>query len=193
MKIKSILIASISLLSILNISAQHSSHIEVNVDSQGSSSHNYSQGYGNTLNLGVGLGGYLGNHNYYGNGLPVLDINYEFGITRNITLAPFLSYYSYSDKNYREVVTPIGVKGTVYLDQLLHAGSSWDFYVAGSLGVAITNTTWDANYYGNRTYYQERSPLYLDFHLGAEYLITRKLGIFLDLSSGISTIGLALH
>ena len=166
MKIKIILIAFISFVRILTISARHNTHVEVNVDSQAGSSHNYSQGYGNTLNLGLGLGGYLGNHNYYGNGLPVLDVNYEFGVSRNIT---------------------------VYLDQLLHAGPSWDFYVAGSLGIAVTNTTWDANYYGNRTYYQERSPLYLDFHLGAEYLITRKLGIFLDLSSGISTIGLALH
>lgn len=35
--------------------------------------------------------------------------------------------------------------------------------------------------------------LYLDGHIGAEYHISQKIGIFLDLSSGVSTFGLAIH
>lgn len=31
--------------------------------------------YGNTLNLGVGVGGYYGYYRYVGNSLPVLNIN----------------------------------------------------------------------------------------------------------------------
>lgn len=153
----------------------------------------FSEKHGSTLNLGLGIGGYSSYYDNIGHTLPVFAINYEIGIARNFTLAPFLTLYSYTDGNYRELVTPIGVKGTVYLDQLLRAGSNWDFYVAGSLGVALVNTTWDADYYGDRLYYQSTSPLYLDFHVGTEYRLSNSLGIFLDLSSGVSTIGLAIH
>jgi|ERR1035437_5712249 hypothetical protein len=153
--------------------------------------HYYSDEYGHTLNIGLGIGGYS---SYYGRALPVLDVNYEFGVARNFTLAPFISFYSYSDGNYRETVTPIGVKGSLYLDQLLHAGSDWDFYVAGSLGFALVTTTWDANYpVADRTYYHQTDPLYLDFHIGTEYHISRNIGAFLDLSTGVSTIGIAIH
>lgn len=50
----------------------------------------YSEGYGNTLNIGLGIGGYSGYYGYSGNTLPVFDINYEFGVAKNFTLAPFL-------------------------------------------------------------------------------------------------------
>lgn len=153
----------------------------------------YAERHGGTLNLGLGIGGYSGYYGYIGHTLPVLNINYEFGIARNFTLAPFLTFYSYSADHYRSTVTPIGAKGTFYLDQLLHAGSHWDFYAAGSLGFALVNTTWNANYTGDRTYYSEASPLYVDFHLGTEYHLTNNLGVFLDLSTGVSTIGIAIH
>jgi hypothetical protein len=142
------------------------------------------------LNLGVGLGGYSGP---VGRAFSVFDINYELGITQNFTLAPFITFYSYSDGNYTAMVAPVGVKGTYYLDQLLQAGPNWDFYVAGSLGVAIVGTTWNASYTGDRNYYSMTNPLYLDFHLGTEYHISRFLGVFLDLSTKVSTIGIAIH
>ena len=153
----------------------------------------YNDTYGHTLNLGLGIGGYSGYYGYIGHTLPVFNINYEFGVARNFTLAPFVTLYSYSDPNYTTYVTPIGVKGSLYLDQLLHAGRNWNFYVAGSLGVALVSTTWNADYYGDRTYYHSTDPLYLDLHLGTEYRLSRNLGIFLDLSTGVSTIGLAIH
>lgn len=153
----------------------------------------YSEGYGGTLNLGLGVGGYSGYYGYIGHTLPVLHIDYEFEVARNFTLAPFATFYSYTDDNYRETVIPIGVKGSIYLDQLLHAGSNWDFYGAGSLGFALVNTRWNANYNGDRTYYSSSSPLFLDLHLGTEYHLTNHLGLFLDLSTGVSTFGLAIH
>jgi len=153
----------------------------------------YSEGYGNTLNLGIGIGGYSGYYGYIGHTLPVFDINYEFEVAKNFTLAPFVTFYSYSDPNYTTYVTPIGVKGTLYLDQLLHAGSRWDFYVAGSLGVSLVSTTWNDDYYGNRDYYNSTDPLYLDLHVGTEYHLSRNIGAFLDLSTGVSTIGIAIH
>jgi hypothetical protein len=35
--------------------------------------------------------------------------------------------------------------------------------------------------------------LFLDLHLGAEYHLNNRVGLFLDLSTGVSTIGLAIH
>ena len=92
-----------------------------------------SEKYGNTLNLGFGIGGYYGYYSYIGRSLPVFNINYELDIARNFTLAPFVTFYTYKDKYYRETVIPIGAKGSYYFDNLLNAGSNWDFYLAGSL------------------------------------------------------------
>jgi hypothetical protein len=149
--------------------------------------------HGGTLNLGLGIGGYSGYYGYIGHSLPVFNINYEFGVARNFTLAPFLTLYSYSDNNYSTIVTPIGVKGTLYFDQLLRAGSRWDFYGAGSLGFSLVSTRWHDDYDGDRNYYRRANPLYLDLHLGTEFHVTNRIGLFLDLSTGVSTIGIAFH
>lgn len=163
--------------------------------------------YGNTLNLGVGIG----YHGYIGHSVPVVMINYEFDVAKNFTLAPFLGAYSYQnyyywgnpDKpkwdpsyrrySYRETAIPIGVKGSYYFDQLFHANAKWDFYAAGSLGFVFRSVTWENEYYGDKNAYARSSSLYLDAHIGAEYHLSQKAGLFLDLSTGISTFGLALH
>lgn len=158
--------------------------------------------YGNTLNLGAGIGYY----GYVTQPFPMGTINYEFDIAKNVTLAPFIgasgyqqSYYwgdketPYRNYYYRTVVVPVGVKGTYYFDQLFHANSKWDFYVAASAGFAFRKSTWENGYYGNRTVSSNTSPLYLNAHIGSEYHITNKAGIFLDLSTGVSTFGLAIH
>ncbi|HLG35681.1 MAG TPA: hypothetical protein VI757_12435 [Bacteroidia bacterium] len=164
--------------------------------------------FGNALNLGLGIGGYSGYYGYVGRSLPVFHINYEFGVAKNFTLAPFVSFYSYRNgyywgdhnknypyKNYyyTETVIPIGGKGTYYFDDLLKANSKWDFYLAGSLGFSIVSSSWDNDYYGDRNVYRGASSLYFDFHGGAEYHFNNHLGAFLDLSTGVSTIGLAIH
>lgn len=161
------------------------------------------ESFGNTLNLGVGIGYY----GYVGHTLPVLHADYEFNVARNFTLAPFITVYSYKNyyywgnpntpyRNYyyRQTVIPIGVKGSYYFDQLLGAGPKWDFYLAASLGFAIRKTVWESGYYGETTVVSHSSSgLYLDGHIGTEYHLSNNLGLFLDLSSGISTFGLALH
>jgi len=157
-----------------------------NLSAQNSS---YSEKYGNTLNLGLGIGYY----GYIGHTLPVFNINYEFGLANNFTLAPFATFYTYHQKYYRETVIPLGAKGTYYFDDILGANSDWDFYLAGSLGFSIINSSWDNGYSGDRSYYHSANPLFLDIHAGAEYHLSRKMGIFLDLSSGVSTLGIAFH
>lgn len=159
------------------------------------------QKYGKTLNFGVGVGYY----GYVGHSMPVLHFNYELDAAKNFTLAPFISIYSYRNRywggpkknyiyyTYRETVVPVGVKGTYYFDSLLKADSKWDFYLAGSLGFAVRSVSWHDDYAGDRNIYRGAHPLYLDLHIGAEYHINNKIGLFLDLSSGTSTLGLAFH
>lgn len=158
--------------------------------------------YGKTLNAGVGIGYY----GYVNNFMPVVHADFEFDVARNFTLAPFITYFSYRnyyywgnpnnpyrDYYYRQTVIPIGVKGAYYFDHVLGAGSKWDFYLAASLGFAIRKTTWENGYYGNTTVQNGSSGLYLDGHVGSEFHLNEKIGLFLDLSSGISTFGLAVH
>jgi len=149
--------------------------------------------YGNTLNLGLGIGGYSGYYGYTNRSLTVFHIDYEFDVARNFTLAPFANFYSYRGDHYRESVIPIGVKGSLYLDDLLNANANWDFYLAGSLGFAVVNSRWDADYNGDRDYYRNPNRLFLDLHVGTEYHLSNRVGLFLDLSTGVSTIGLAIH
>jgi len=154
-----------------------------------------SDSHGNALNLGLGIGGYSGYYGYDGRALPVFSVNYEFGVANNFTLAPFVTFASYrNDKYYyKETVIPIGVKGTYYLDDAVGAGSDWDFYLAGSLGFSVVNTRWDNGYYRDDRYYHTVNPLFLDLHVGTEYHLSNKVGLFLDLSTAVSTIGLAFH
>jgi hypothetical protein len=158
--------------------------------------------YGHTLNGGIGLV-YFG---YVGYTVPAVHFNYEFDVARNFTLAPFITYfayqeytywgsplYPYRDYYYRESVMPLGVKGTYYFDRLLGAGPNWDFYLGASLGFAVTKTVWEEGYYGDRAVRRGSTGLYLDGHIGTEYHLSRKAGLVLDISSGISTLGLAVH
>lgn len=166
-----------------------------------------SEKYGNTLNLGAGIGYY----GHIGHSLPVGMLNYEFDVVRNFTLAPFVGIYSYQNHyywgnpnkpdydesyrlySYRVIAVPVGAKGTYYFDQLFRANPKWDFYAAGSVGFVFRSVTWENGYYGEKYVYQSASPLYLDAHIGAEYHMTEKAGLFLDLSTGVSTFGLAIH
>jgi len=158
--------------------------------------------YGNTLNLGFGMG-YFG---YVGYNTPVFHINYEIQVDKNLTIAPFISFYRYHRSYYwgnhnhpyqyyyyDETVIPIGAKVTYYFDKLLHASSKWDFYLAGSLGYTIRRTVWQSEYYGETMIRPRSGYLYLDLHIGSEYHFNKKLGAFIDLSSGMSTLGLAFH
>lgn len=156
--------------------------------------------YGKTLNLGVGISYY----GYIHNPLPVALINYELDIVHHVTLAPFVGLYSYRNTEfgldnttnqfaYRETVAPIGIKAAYYLDALLRAHHKWDFYIATSFGFIIRKITWNSNYNRARDAYKQPKSIYVDAHAGAEYHVTKKAGLTLDISTGVSTFGLAIH
>ena len=158
--------------------------------------------YGNTINLGIGIGYY----GYVGYNTPVLHFDYEIGIIKNLTIAPSISVYQYhrdyywGNKNYpyryytyTETVIPIGAKVTYYFDELLKANKKWDFYVASTLAFKIRKTVWESDYYGDKIVQNRSSALYVDMHVGAEYHMNNRAGLFLDLSTGVSTFGLAIH
>lgn len=160
------------------------------------------ESYGKTANIGVGIGYY----GYLGRSVPALHFNYEFDVAKDFTIAPFIGFhryrneYRYGNPNnpnsyywYRQSVIPVGAKGTYYFDDLLDAGSDWDFYLGGSLGFAIIRTSWSNNYLGDRSNFGGASPFYWDAHLGTEYHLNSKIGLFLDLSTGVSTFGIAIH
>ena len=160
------------------------------------------ESHGNTLNIGLGAGYY----GYRGYTSPAINLNYEFDVAKNFTLAPFVSvmgyrssyywgnpHYPYRYYRYRETVLPVGVKGTYYFDNILKANEKWDFYLGASAGYTFRKYVWEDGYYGDREVYRSASFLYLDGHIGAEYHATEKLGIYLDLSSGMSTVGMAVH
>ncbi|MDP2176183.1 MAG: hypothetical protein Q8K70_09785 [Bacteroidota bacterium] len=159
--------------------------------------------FGKTLNIGLGTGFY----GYSGYTSPVFNINYEFDVAKNFTLAPSVSFYTFSKfyspgkqlafVRYRQTIVPIGVKGTYYLDEALNLNNKWDVYLAGTLGFNVISTRWDNGInYSDKIYrdniFRYRSPLFLDIHFGAEYHLNPKTGLYIDLSSSFSTFGLSL-
>jgi len=165
--------------------------------------------FGNTINIGIGIGGYSGYYMSVRHLMPVYHIDFEYTITKNLTLAPFVSLYTYTKGYYRyascnldipkqyytcrETAMPVGAKGTFYFDKLLNSGSKWDFYLAGSIGITITNSKWSSGYDGDVNYFARNKPLFLDAHVGTEYHISKTFGITLDISTGAVTLGLAIH
>ena len=157
--------------------------------------------YGNTLNIGLGIGYY----GYIGHSVPMIFANYEFDVAKNFTIAPFVGFYSYANNyywgnrnnpyrnyTYREIAIPIGVKGTYYFDELLQANNKWDFYLGASAGFQLHTITWERAYYGESGAVRHASSLFLDGHIGTRYHINKKVGLILDLSTGFSTAGISL-
>ena len=162
----------------------------------------YHEQFGNTLNLGIGMGYF----SYIGYAVTAFHADYELSVSRNFTLAPFIDMYTVSDQvywgdphnsfryyHYREMAFPIGVKGTYYLDRFLNLNRNWDLYLGASLGVTFRTFSWQDGDNAQSSINEGSGPLFLELHAGGEYHATRRLGIFVDLSTRISTIGLSIH
>jgi hypothetical protein len=158
--------------------------------------------YGGALNVGFGMGYYP----YITGVFPMIHINYEFDVARNLTLAPFISIYSYRNfirtgnsdfpsnyYYYRRSVIPVGVKGSYYFDELLGAGPKWDFYGGASLGVTISKTTWDNGYMTTQQINRGIDPLFLNIHAGTKYHLNNSSAVFFEMSPEMSTLGMTFY
>lgn len=159
-------------------------------------------GFGKTINVSVGLGYYR----YVGYPVQTIHADYELQIDKNLTAAPFVTIYSYNSSyvwgdlntsyrkyDYSETAIPIGIKVSYYLDDLVNAASQWDFYFSGSLGYVFRKTIWETAYDGKKEINPGMGPLYLDVHTGAEFHVTKPLGLTLDVSLTMATLGIAVH
>ena len=154
--------------------------------------------FGHTYNLGLGPG-------YFGAYLmrsPYFTFNYEIEALPNFTVAPFIGFSTYRSNpqtyggryyHYRGTIVPMGVKATYYFDDLIDLPYRWDLYAAGSLGFTYISKRWEDGYEGTVGNLPGIRPLFLDVHIGTEYHISDRTGIFLDLSTGVSVVGVALH
>jgi|TARA_R110000737_G_scaffold21837_2_gene40378 hypothetical protein len=153
--------------------------------------------YGKTLNFGGGLS----YSRYAPLPIPALNLNYEFDIAPNTTLGPYLSIlhhndygYNYLGKKYKysNTIVPVGVKSYYYFDGLFNWDKRFDVYAGLAVGFNIAFGRWENGYNGpvyNPTY----NPFYAQLHAGGEYHFKDNLGVYVDLSTGLSTVGLAFH
>ncbi len=119
--------------------------------------------------------------------ISIFHANFEFDAGRNFTLAPFISFYNFTN------FIPIGVKGSYYFDEALNLNREWDMYVGVSAAMGIVSDNWNNQFY--RDLYRFRGPNQLNFdaHLGIEYQVTPRLGIYADLAGNSQSIGLVLR
>src|SRR5579884_1209756 len=103
--------------------------------------------HGNTLNIGPGF-----SYGFFNSGFG-LNANYEIDIADNITVAPFIGFYTvrynyswynpghgyYGTYYYRYNSIPFGGKVAYYFDELLDADDKFDFYGALSVGLVFTS------------------------------------------------------
>lgn len=165
-----------------------------------------SEKYGKTLSLGLGIGGYSGFYRYANHPITVLHLNYNLDVVQNFTAGVFANFSTYTktyywgDQNnsfqyyhYRETIIPLGIKAVYYFDQILRANPKWDFYLGGSCGYVLSNSNWDNGYAGDKNHFHSAAPIFLAFDIGSVYHINEELGIFLNVSNTVSTLGITIH
>jgi hypothetical protein len=87
----------------------------------------------------------------------------------------------------------MGLKISYYFKRLVKRHSRYNFYVATSLGCILRKTNWENAYAGTMNTNPGTGPLYIDLHLGAEYRLSKFIGVQLDVSVALFSVFLALH
>jgi len=139
----------------------------------------YTQHYSNNktlLNLGVGLSGW---------GVPVYG-GLDFSVSKDVTVGGEVSFRSYDENwngyNYHHSITGLVGNVNYHFGRWLDVPSSFDFYTGLNLGFYIWSNPND--YTGNHS-----SGLGLGAQLGGRYYFSNKVGINLELGSGIINLG----
>ncbi len=162
----------------------------------------FNEQYGNTVNIGVGVGYF----EYAGYAVTALHLDYEVRISKDFTLAPFINVFTFQDRlfwgdaqnpfryyHYREADFPVGAKGTYYFDDFLGLNPNWDLYLGASVGLILRSVSWQDGNNAQSSLNAGPGPLYMELHIGTEYHISHRVGIYLDLSTNVSSLGLSIH
>lgn len=123
------------------------------------------------VNIGLGMG-------YYGS-IPVMA-DFEFGIIPEITVGPTVGF------GVGHGWFSIGAKGRYYFDHLINADSKFDLYGGASLNLAVVKGNDEGRYGGG-------VGLMPDVHIGGRYHFAKNLSGLLELSSGVSSIGVSFR
>ena len=128
------------------------------------------------LNLGVGFSGW---------GVPVYG-GLDFKMNRDITLGGEISYSSYDENwdgnTYHHSITGIAMNLNYYFNNILSIPKDFDFYTGLNLGFYIWSNP--ENYPGNHS-----SGLGLGAQIGGRYYFNNKIGLNLELVTGIANLG----
>lgn len=133
---------------------------------------------------------------------------YQLGLT----FAPQFGFYRYTDwypsplrsfSNYNYSVNNLffGVKTHFYFDRVLKMPEALDLYFAMAPQIMIRRVTWDYDagipdiYKPNNRWLANRrgvNAFVLPIHIGAEYKLSKKFGVWGDIGTMMSTVGLSV-
>jgi hypothetical protein len=120
--------------------------------------------HGNALNIFVGFG-----DNY-----TAITANYEFTITKDLTIAPVASIVFGDNSDFG-----VGGRLDYYFDSLLNLPTEWDIYAGVDTGLYFDSGDFDVN-----------------GHMGVEYLFNDKIGLIGEFGVGSLTsgsLGVGIH
>ncbi|AZQ61841.1 hypothetical protein EI427_06195 [Flammeovirga pectinis] len=187
----SLILAFLMLGMTINVNAQSNKDDDENRNSSSSnhsSKKRSSSGAGNysgVHNLNVGLASYW---NHGGTGI---QVDYEFHLAKDFTVAPSLSYASHIHQNHnnddwRHSTIGLGARFRWYADRVLNiTHPKWDVFASGDIGFAINSY----KYVGNGNHSEDyngstSSPLWIGLGIGGKYHFNDKIGLQVILGSG---------
>jgi outer membrane immunogenic protein len=129
---------------------------------------------GKQLNAGFGFSNF---------GLPVY-LGLDFGVHKDITIGPRLSYRSYNyrfnNNSYNQSLTVLSFNGNYHFDSLFELPSEWNIYAGLTMGYYL----WSSAEFGGQA-----SGIGLDGQVGVRYFLSDKFGLNLEFGGGTGTGG----
>ncbi len=173
--------------------------------------------YANRLNIGFGYNYYAGipfiiNYELSNKALGMAEDPLE-AYQMGLTFAPQVGFYRYSNwypspaaaySNYNYTVNNLffGVKLHAYIDRVIDLPKNLDLYFAVAPQFMIRRVTWDypsnvpGIYQPNNKWLANRrgrNTFALPIHIGAEYKLNRNIGVWGDIGTMMSTVGLSFR
>ncbi|MBB6460820.1 hypothetical protein [Flammeovirga kamogawensis] len=191
----SLILAFLMLGMTINANAQSNKDDDENRSSSSSNSNRSSKkrsssaagNYSGVHHLNVGLASYW---NHGGTGI---QLDYEFHLAKDFTVAPSLSYASHihqhhNNDDWRHSTIGLGARFRWYADRVLNISHpKWDVFASGDIGFAINSYKYvgDGSHNHNEDYNgSTSSPLWIGLGIGGKYHFNDKIGLQLIIGSG---------